>query len=161
MMPSSYTSRERGTTLVELVIAITVIAMAVTAVLGLLSSISVRSASAMTGNQSASIASAYLDEVLSKAYVDPDGIAEVGRQNFDNVADYNGLNDIGARDYANNPIAGLTQYNVSVTVAAPAALGVAPNTTNARRVTVVVTGPTGATTRLQGYRTSYAGQVLH
>ena len=50
------------------IIAITVIAMAVTAVLGLLSAISIRSADAMTATQAASIASAYLDEALSKAY---------------------------------------------------------------------------------------------
>ena len=38
-------AHQNGTTLVELVIAITVIAMAVTAVLGLLSAISIRSES--------------------------------------------------------------------------------------------------------------------
>ena len=61
-------ARQRGATLVELIIAIVVVAIAVTSVLGLLSAISVRSAGAMTSTQAASIASAYLDEALSKAY---------------------------------------------------------------------------------------------
>lgn len=147
--------RSRGTTLVELVIAITVIAIAVTAVLGLLSAISIRSAGAMTSTQAASIASAYLDEALSKAYQDPDGIAEAGRTNFDDVRDYNFV-DAGVRDATGNPVPGLGRYTVQVT-AVLAALGAVPD---AIRVDVSVTAPDGTVTLLTGFRTSYAGQVV-
>lgn len=151
-------NRSRGTTLVELIVAIVVVAIAVTSVLGLLSAISVRSAAAMAATQAESVASAYLDEALSKAFADPDGIAEVGRQNFDDVNDYN-FTDNGARDTQGNVLAGLGQYQVQVNTA-PQLLGVAPDATPAVRVTVIVTDPTGATTRLEGFRTNYAGQVL-
>lgn len=147
--------RAQGATLIELIIAITVIAIAVTAVLGLLSAISMRSASAMTSTQAASIASAYLDEALSKAYQDPDGIAEAGRANFDDVRDYNFV-DNGARDANGNLVAGLGQYTVQIT-AVLAALGAVPN---AIRVDVQVTSPNGTVILLTGFRTSYAGQVL-
>jgi MSHA pilin protein MshD len=147
---------ERGTTLVELVIAITVISIAVTSVLGLLSTIAVRSAGAMTANQAASIASAYLSEALSKPYQDPDGGVEASRQNFDDVQDYNFV-DNGVRDPDGNAVAGLGQYVVQIT-AAPAALGAVPN---AIRVDVRVTAPGGRVTLLSGFRTNYAGQVLH
>lgn len=148
----------RGTTLVELLIAIVVIAIAVTSVLSLLSQISVRSAAAMVATQAESVASAYLDEALSKSFADPDGFAEAGRQNLDDVGDYNFV-DNGARDCQGNAIAGLGQYQVQVSTA-PVLFGVAPDQTAAVRVTVDVTDPTGAMTRLEGFRTNYAGQVL-
>ncbi len=160
MRDSGRRNRSRGATLVELIVAIVVVAIAVTSVLGLLSEISVRSAAAMMAMQAESIASAYLDEALSQAFVDPN-LPEVGRQNFDDVSDYNFV-DNGARDRQGNAIAGLGQYQVQISTAGPAGvqLGVAPNTTPAIRVTVIVTDPTGATTRLEGFRTNYAGQVL-
>ncbi len=152
-------NRSRGATLVELIVAIVVVAIAVTSVLGLLSNISMRSAAAMAATQAESVASAYLDEALSKAFADPDGIAELGRQNFDDVNDYNLLIDNGARDAQGNLLGGLGQYQIQVNTA-PQLLGVAPDTTPAVRVTVVVTDPTGAATRLEGFRTNYVGQVL-
>ena len=152
------TARPRGATLVELVLAIVVVAIAVTSVLGLLSEISLRSARAMSATQAASIASAYLDEALSKAFSDPDLVPEVGRQNLDDVQDYNFV-DNGARDCQGNAIAGLAQYQVDVRTAG-VQLGVPPNDTPAIRVTVTVTDAAGATTRLEGLRTNYAGQVL-
>lgn len=148
--------RMRGTTLVELVIAITVIAIAVASVLGLLSAVSMRSASAMTATQAASVASAYLDEALSQAFADPGGPAEAGRQDYDDVLDYN-FTDVGARDASGNPVAGLGQYTVQVSTASPVALGAVPN---AIRVDVRVTAPDGAITLLSGFRASYAGQVV-
>ena len=77
------------------------------------------------------------------------------------VSDYNFV-DNGARDRQGNAIAGLGQYQVQISTAGPAGvqLGVAPNATPAIRVTVIVTDPSGATTRLEGFRTNYAGQVL-
>jgi MSHA pilin protein MshD len=147
-------ARTRGATLVELIIAITVIAIAVTAVLGLLSAISVRSAGSMNATQAASVASAYLDEALSKAYVHTNGPA--GRANFDDVIDYNNLLDNGVRDANDNAVAGLGAYTVRVS-AGVAALGAVAN---AIRVDVQVTAPNGRVTLLTGYRTNYAGQVV-
>lgn len=148
------TTRENGTTLVELVIAITVLAIAVSAVLGLLAAISIRSADAMTSTQAASIASAYLDEALSKVYRDPYAPA-VGRTNLADVRDYNFL-DNGARDANDNLIPGLAQYTVQMQ-ANVVVLGAVPD---AVRVDVNVTAPNGAVTRLTGFRTKYAGQVV-
>jgi MSHA pilin protein MshD len=146
--------RERGATLIELVIAIVVIAIAVTSVLGLLSSIAVRSAGAMGATQAASIASAYLDEALSKFFQDPDG-PEAGRQNFDDVMDYN-FTDAGVRDANGALVPGLDQYTVQIT-ATSVALGAVPD---AVRVDVRVTAPNGNVTRLSGFRTNYTGQVV-
>ena len=154
MTRTAYSARRsRGMTLIELIIAITVIAIAVTSVLGLLSSIAVRSANALVSTQSAAIASAYLDEALSKAYTPAANAA--GRANFNDVLDYN-FTDVGARDANNNAIPNLNAYTVQIN-AGLAVLGAIPD---AIRVDVTVTAPNGAVTRLTGFRTSYVGHVI-
>lgn len=157
MMPMN-AKRAGGMTLIEVVIAITVMAVCVTSVVGLLSSIAVRSASSMVAAQSTEIASAYMEEILSKAFTDPGGIDPPGRQNFDDVRDYNGLIDNGARDHTGAAIAGLGQYRVQVIVTT-VQIG-APNNVQARQADVRVTGPNNSMVRLLGYRTNYASQVL-
>lgn len=151
--PVRFARLTRGTTLVELVVAMTVVAIAVTSVLGLLSAISVRSAGAMTSTQAAAIASAYLDEALSKSYAQTAGPA--ARPLFDDVRDYNFV-DVGARDANGAAIPGLGQYTVQIQ-AGLAPLGAVPD---AIRVDVTVTDPNGTTTLLTGFRTNYGGQVV-
>jgi MSHA pilin protein MshD len=151
--------RTRGMTLIEVLVAITVMAVCVTGVVGLLSSIAIRSASSMVAEQSTEIGSAYLEEILSKAYTDPDGVNEAGRQNFDDVRDYNGLIDNGARDHTGAAIAGLGQYRVQVIVTT-VQIGAPPSNVPVRRADVRVTGPNGAIVRLLGHRANYVGQVL-
>lgn len=114
---------QSGMTLIEVVISIVVIAIAVSSVLGVLSSTVGRSADAMVISQGVSIATAYIEEIALKDFTDPDGIdGEVGRINFDDVDDYDGLVDNGAFDQFGNPIASLGAYTVSVAVNSSTAL---------------------------------------
>ncbi len=109
--------RERGVTLIELVISIVVIAIAASAVLGVLSRSVGRSADSMVMSQAVAIAEAYLEEITLRPFADPDGVdGEVNRADFDDVDDYNGLVDVGARDQFGAAIAALSQYTVAVTV---------------------------------------------
>lgn len=66
-------NRERGVTLIELIVSIVVIAIAASAVLGVLARSVGRSADAMVMSQAVSIAEAYLEEITLKPFVDPDG----------------------------------------------------------------------------------------
>jgi len=144
-----------GFTLIELVVSIVVIGIALTAVLGMLSSVAARSGAAVVQAQATEIASAYLNEVLLRPVVDPDGIpVEALRSLYDDVGDYNGLTDVGARDQFNQPIPSLTQFRVAVRVTTPPAgeLGAVPPA-SMRRIDVTVTHPSGATVVLTGYRT--------
>ena len=96
-------ARESGATLIELVISIVVISIAVSAVLGLLSSSAAHSADSMVLSQAVSIAEAYLEEVSLKPFADPDSVdGEANRVDFDDVDDYDGLVDVGARDQFGN-----------------------------------------------------------
>lgn len=136
----------RGMTLIELVITIVVVGICIVGALGLLASLSMRSAATMTRTQAAAIASAYLEDVLSHSFTE--------------VEAYPGRIDAGARDANGAMIAGLGQYRVEI-INTPVTLGVAPRTANARQVEIVVTDPNGRTTMLTGYSVDQAGQVLY
>jgi MSHA pilin protein MshD len=115
MMRAAQQLHERGVTLVETVIAIVVVAIAVSAVLGVLAGTSQHSSDALIMSQAVSIAEAYAEEISLKPFADPDGTdGEATRAAFDDADDYNGLVDNGAYDQFGNPIAGLGGYTVTV-----------------------------------------------
>ncbi len=115
--------RQAGTTLIELVISIVIISIAVSAVLMALSMTIGYSADPMIRHQAVAIAEAYLEEITLKAFDDPDGVdGEANRTLYDDVNDYNGLVDVGARDQFNAALTGLDDYTVTVAVTASSAL---------------------------------------
>ncbi len=115
--------RQSGATLIELVIAIVIISISVSAILMALSTSLARSADPMIRHQAVSIAEAYLEEIALKPFADPDGVdGEASRDLFDDVDDYNGLVDVGARDQFNVALADLDDYTVTVAVTASGAL---------------------------------------
>jgi type II secretory pathway pseudopilin PulG len=118
-------------TLVELIVAIVVIAIAVGSVLSVLSASAVRSSEVLVREQATMLASSYLDQVRS--------------QSFALVPGSNG------RAYWWP--AGTTQYKTSISVA-PAPLGGAP-AAESYRINVTVTHSSGVTVLLSGYRMLY------
>jgi MSHA pilin protein MshD len=147
--------RHQGVTLIELVVAITIVAIAVTTILGVIGAIALRSADAMVQQQAVAIAQAYLDEILQRWVVDPNGTPpNTGRGSWDLVDEYNGLTDVGAHDQFGNAIPALSAYTVSVTTTPSSALTGVPSA-GARRIDITVSyAPSGSVT-LSGYRTSY------
>lgn len=152
--------KQTGVTLVELVISITVISVALVAVLGAFSQSATSSADPAIRSQAAAIASAYMEEALLQPYTDPDGAdtgsCEEGATNraaFDDVNDYSCINDSnGAKDQMGASIVGLTGYNVQMAVASSTLNGIA-----AQRIDVTTTydGIAGLSIKLTAYRTSY------
>jgi MSHA pilin protein MshD len=121
-------------------------------VLGVLSSTVGRSADAMVLSQAVAIAEAYLEEITLKPFADPDGVdGEAARPDFDDVDDYDGLVDNGARDQFGTALAPLSQYTVTVTVAASTALTGVPGS-DAERIDVRVTYPGNGSVALTGYK---------
>ena len=146
----------RGFTLIEIVVSIVVMGIALTAILGMLSSVAARSGAAVVQAQATEIASAYLNEILLRPVLDPDGVpVELSRSLYDDVGDYNGLTNVGARDQFDNAIPSLSQFTVAVSVITPAAgeLGAVPPASMRRIDVKVVHLPSGATVVLTGYRT--------
>jgi MSHA pilin protein MshD len=146
--------RHRGVTLVELVVAITIVAIAVTTILGAFAAIATRSADAMMQQQAIAIAESYLSEILQRWVVDPNGTpTNTGRASWDLVDQYNGLVDVGAHDQFGNATPSLTSYTVSVSTSQSALAGVPA--ADARRIDITVSYPPSASVILSGYRTSY------
>ena len=115
--------RQAGTTLIELVIAIVIVSIAVSAVLMVFSMTVGHSADPMLRHQAVAIAEAYLEEIFLKPFDDPDGVDfEASRDLYDDVDDYHGLVDVGARDQFDAALPGLGNYTVAVTVTASSAL---------------------------------------
>ncbi|HEY6923949.1 MAG TPA: prepilin-type N-terminal cleavage/methylation domain-containing protein [Steroidobacteraceae bacterium] len=144
-------SSQAGFTLIEIVVAVVVLAIGIGGSMAALSAISVQSADAMVTAQATAIASAYLNEVLQKPFGISDG--HTTRPTLDVVDDYNGLNDIGVRDQTGTLVAGLDQYTVTVSVV-PGILGSVP-AAEVREVDVRVVHSSGVTVLLSGYRTKY------
>lgn len=148
-----------GMSLIELVVAIVVVAICLTGAFALVDATTRRSADPMLERQATSIAEAYLEEVLQQAYRDPDdgGVCptpEASRSLFDNVCDYAGLSDAGARNQSGNAVAGLEAYRVQVGIATTATLGSLSGQASVLRIDVTVTDPLGRPVRLSAYRTN-------
>ena len=146
--------RARGFTLVELVVSITIVAVAVVGVLGALTANASQGANRMVRQQATSIASAYLEEILQKSFADPGGgTGETARAALDDVSDYDGRVDAGACDQLGNAIAGLGSYQVNVSVG-PGVLAGVP-AADVRLIVVTVRHSSGVQVAMSGYRTRY------
>jgi MSHA pilin protein MshD len=140
---------QHGVTLIELILSMVIISIALVGVLSVVNLTVSHSADPVVQQQAIAIAESYLEEILLQNY---SGGASVGRANFDDVDDYNSLADSGAHDQLGNAIAALSQYSISVAVAAPTALA---GGVNAKQVTVSVSGPGVSNLSVVGYRAEY------
>ena len=150
----------QGFTLIEMIIAIVVLAAAVSGILFSFSANVARSADPMIQQQAIIIAQAYLEEAVLKSYSDPDGgetssCEEGARIQYDDVADYDCINDTaGALDQFGGTLPGLSNYNIAVNVST---VNIGAPAVTARRIDVTVTHDsiTSINHSLTAYRTSY------
>jgi len=132
----------RGATLIELVVTIAITAIALLGLMLVVSGVVSHSADPMVEQQAEAIAEAYMEEIMLADFCDPDALAagqtcrqqctspactsatcgggagfvEAGRSQYDNVCDYAGIDDSGARDRNGDPLPGLGDYRVRVAV---------------------------------------------
>ena len=145
--------------LVELVVAIVVVAITLTGTMLIVDTTTRRSADPMLERQATSIAESYLEEILQKAYLDPDEgtlcpAPEPTRPLYDNVCDYDGLDEIGARDQNGTRVTGLEAYHVEIRVDRNAQLGSISGSEDVLRIDATVTDPLGRPVLLAAYRTN-------
>lgn len=149
-----------GFTLIEMLIAIVVLAAGVTGIFVAISENVGRSADPMIKQQAIIIAQGYLEEAILKPYNDPDGgetgsCEEGARIQYDDVADYDCINDTaGAVDQLGNTLAGLGNYNIAVNVST---VNIGAPAVTARQVDVTVTHDqfTGISMTVTGFRAAY------
>lgn len=170
--------RQQGLTLIELVVTIVIVAVASSAVLLVLSDTTRRSADPMLQQQAGAIAQAYLEEILLKPFCDPALSAdcpaqcsvanlcsnpachqpEADRALFNDVCDYHGLVDVGARDQNGLALPGLEAYTVAVEVVDGAGAqlnGLSGAAGQVLLVNVQVSHPSADAVLLSGYRANY------
>ena len=104
--------------------------------------------------QAVAIAEGYMDEILSRRYADPDGVAavEATRALYDDVDDYGTIVNQAPTDQEGVGIAGLSDYRVRVTVFGAAPFGPAGQTVLAKRIDVRVTRAPQVDTTLTAYK---------
>jgi MSHA pilin protein MshD len=140
---------QRGVTLVELIVSITVIAIAGVALSSTLAYLNGTGNTSILQAQAQSIANAYLNEIIGKRFADPN-VIEASRDLYNDVRDYDGLDTPAAGDEFGNA-AGNFRVRVSVVAGA---LGALP-AIDVRRIDVTVDYGTGAAVVATGYRTRY------
>ena len=143
---------QAGVTLIELILSMVIISIAITGVFSVMNLTVSHSADPVVQHQAIAIAEAYLEEIQLQSYTDPNGtnVGETSRASFDNVADYNGLNDVGAHNQQGALLSNLSSYNVSVAVVDQPVTGL-----TAKKITVTVSGPGVSGLALVGYRFNY------
>ena len=145
--------RQRGFTLVELIIFNVVVGAGLAGILSVSNQVVRSSADPMLTKQSVALAESLMEEILQKDFANPvGGYSGTNRALFDDVADYSGyVTAAGMVDAQGVAIAGLGGYNASPAVAVMAMTSW--NGIPALRVTVSITGP-GGTVSLVGYRSN-------
>lgn len=145
--------RQRGITLIELIVTIVIIGIALVSVLAVLSATASHSADNLVDEQATLVAESYLNEILDKPF-STDATSSSCKRLDMYAANYNGLANTGIQDVCGNSVGNLGSYNASVSVTA-SALGPAGRqvpSTQSELVTVIVTAPDGDTVTLSGYR---------
>lgn len=145
---------QSGFTLVELIFFIVVVALGLAGILAVMNTSAAGSADPMVRKQAMALADSVMEEILLKAYADPDGVSgETTRATFDDVEDFNGIDETLA-----TPATGVFQglpalldgYRIQILVDGTAALGGVA----AKRVTVTVSRGSERIV-MRGYRTDY------
>ena len=143
--------KQTGVTLIELIVSIVIISTALAGILGLVNLTVLHSADPLVQHQAIAIAESYLEEITALPVLDPNGTnTSETRANFDNIDDYDGLNDVGARDQNNNIIINLGNYTVDVNIADQVISGI-----TMKAITVSVSRASVATINITGYRATY------
>ena len=142
--------KHAGFTLLEIITTVVVIAVAATALMSVFSSTVATSADPVLEHQAVAIAEAYMEEIQLKSFTPGPGNT---RPTYDDLLDYHGLVDVGARDQEGNAIAGLADYSVAVTVVADSLNTIA--LTDSLRIDITVSHASIEPVLLSGYRTNY------
>lgn len=136
--------KQQGVTLVELVIAMSIIAIAIFGIISVFKLTITSSANPITRKQAVLISDSLMEEVLSKSFSKPSGgfagpFTANNREQFDSVSDYNGISINGITTIAGNTIPGLENYSANIMIENKA-VGLI-SSTNILMATIIVSGP--------------------
>lgn len=144
-------SRQRGVSLVELIVAVMLAGVLIGGVWSGWTLLSRHAADPLVARQQLAVAQSLLREIeLQPQPGDAVAAATPGRTGFASILDYHGLAMSGITDAEGQAIAGLEGYGASVSVQPAALGGVAAS--EGWWIVVSVTGPHGGTLQLAAWR---------
>ena len=156
------TLSQRGISLVELIMFIVIVSVALAGILLVMNVTTKSSADPLVHKQALAVAESLLEEVELQDFISAGANVTVNQGNrasqYHIVRDYNGFpNDATTGIYSVNgtTIAGLGNYNASVSVANAALGGISLASGSAVLITVTVKDPQNNTITIDGYRTAY------
>lgn len=139
--------KQRGFTLIELIIFIVVISAGLAGILSVMNAVVKSSADPMVRKQAMALADSIMEEILLKSYVRATGATPgTDRASYDNVDDYNGLTQTAFSDFPPE----LSGYVIGITVASPVNMSSVPM----KKVTVTVSRGAERIS-MSGYRANY------
>jgi MSHA pilin protein MshD len=152
-------AKQRGISLIELIMFIVIISVAVVGILGVMTQVTRYSADPLLHKQALAAAESLLEEIELQDFIAISTPVNAYPQNnrasqYHTVMSYNGFNTTGIFPVSGTAaIAGLGSYNTSVSVANTAlgSIGAASSVL----ISVTVTDPQGTAITLDGYRTAY------
>lgn len=151
--------RQHGISLVELIMVIVIVSVALAGILLVLNVTTKNSADPLVRKQALAAAESLLEEIELQDFISAGGatvpVTQANRASqYHIVRDYQGFATTGIYTVDGvAPIAGLGNFNASVSVANAALNGIAAG--NAVLITVTVTDPQGNQIAIDGYRTAY------
>lgn len=155
--------RQRGASLVELILFIVIISIALAGILLVMNNVTGRSADTLIRKQALAVAESLLEEVALQDFISASGVTNAVTQanrttEYHIVNDYAGFNmPVGITDVNGNIVQGLGSYTATVAVGGMA-LGTGAATIvagSAVQITVTVRDPQNNPVQVSGYRTAY------
>lgn len=164
--------QQQGVTLVELVISIVILSIAMVAVLSAFSYSASQSADPLWRNKTLKLSQLYLDEILSKSYdhntplggvpaVSSPSCSGLGpesgetRANYNDVDDYNGLDDLPPVSLIGALDSSYSSYRVTVSVSCDGTSVSASGNSHAKKILLTITPPGQAAQRFAVYRGNF------
>ena len=160
--------RQRGASLVELILFIVIISIALAGILLVMNNVTGRSADTLIRKQALAVAESLLEEVALQDFISASNASATCPHNqvtaanrasgYHIVCDYNGFSmPAGIADVSGIAVPGLGSYSATVAVV-DLALGAGAATIlagSAVQITVTVTDPQNNPVQVSGYRTAY------
>jgi MSHA pilin protein MshD len=170
--------RQRGTTLIELVMTIVIIGVAVAGVVGAFSLMAGRSADPLNQSRAIALSQLYMDEILAKQFahksplgggtvntskadcsnigVDDIGVDDESRSTFNDVDDYDVLDDYPPKNSEEDSLNGYSSFRVSISVqCAGNDIDALAQNHQTKRIDITITDPSGNDYLFSAYRGNF------
>ncbi len=151
-------TRQRGISLIELIMFIVIVSIALAGIMLGMNQITSHSADTMLRKQALTAAESLLEEIEARDFSPTSAHVAVTTANratvYHIVSDYDGFATTGIYAIDGTPVMGLNNYSLTTTTVVPPALGNI-SAANSVLITVTVTDPMGGTIVTSGYRTNH------